>query len=50
MYVSAATMIGAEPGDAQEHAYTEIVDALRVNGSAPTADIEELWRRIAFRS
>ncbi|WP_230781698.1 type II toxin-antitoxin system HipA family toxin [Sphingomonas sp. Leaf37] len=48
MYVSAATMIGAEPGDAQEHAYTEIVDALRVNGSAPTADIEELWRRIAF--
>ncbi|MBP2275930.1 serine/threonine-protein kinase HipA [Sphingomonas sp. BE137] len=48
MYVSAATMIGAEPGDAQEHAYTEIVDALRVHGSAPTADIEELWRRIAF--
>ena len=48
MYVSAATMIGAEPGDAQEHAYTEIVDALRVNGSSPTVDIEELWRRIAF--
>lgn len=48
MYVSAATMIGAEPGDPQEHAYTEIVDALRVNGASPTIDIEELWRRVAF--
>lgn len=48
MYVSAATMLGAEPGDHGEHAYTEIVDALRQNGAAPQADIEELWRRIAF--
>ena len=48
MYVSAATMLGAEPGDPGEHAYTEIVDALRQNGTTPTADIEELWRRIAF--
>lgn len=48
MYVSAATMLGAELGGADEHSYTEIVDALRVNGAAPTADIEELWRRIAF--
>lgn len=48
MYISAATMLGAEPGDHGEHAYTEIVDALRQNGAAPQADSEELWRRMAF--
>jgi serine/threonine-protein kinase HipA len=48
MYVSAATMLGAEPGDHAEHGYTEIVDALRRYGHEPLADIEELWRRIAF--
>ncbi len=48
MYVSAATMIGAKPGDADEHSYAEIVDALRQYGAQPAADIEELWRRIAF--
>jgi serine/threonine-protein kinase HipA len=48
MYISAATMLGAEPGDHGEHAYTEIVDALRQNGASPQADIEELWRRMAF--
>ena len=48
MYVSAATMLGAESGDPGEHAYTEIVDALRRYGASPKADIEELWRRIAF--
>jgi len=48
MYMSAATMLGAEPGDPGEHSYTEIVDALRQNGAQPAADIEELWRRIAF--
>jgi len=48
MYVSAATMIGAEAGDPGEHAYTELVDALRQHGATPSADIEELWRRIAF--
>lgn len=48
MYVSAATMLGAEPGDAHEHAYTEIVDALRQHGADPRSDSEELWRRIAF--
>lgn len=46
MYVSAATMLGAEPAD--EHAYTDIVDALRQHGAAPDADAEELWRRIVF--
>ena len=48
MYNSAATMLGTEPGDHGEHAYTEIVDALRQHGASPNADIEELWRRIAF--
>ncbi len=48
MYVSAATMLGAEPGDHGEHSYTEIADALRRYGYEPQADIEELWRRIAF--
>lgn len=48
MYVSAATMLGAEPADSGEHSYTEIVDALRQYGSQPAADIEQLWRRIAF--
>lgn len=48
MYVSAATMLGAETGDAGEHAYTEIADALRRHGARTQADIDELWRRIAF--
>lgn len=48
MYVSAATMLGAEPADPGEHSYTEIVDALRQYGSHAAADIEQLWRRIAF--
>ena len=48
MYVSAATMIGAEPTEPGEHSYTEIADALRQHGVQAAADIEELWRRIAF--
>jgi serine/threonine-protein kinase HipA len=48
MYVSAATMLGAEPGDPGEHTYTEIVDAIRTYGATAQADIDELWRRIAF--
>lgn len=48
MYVSAATMLDAEPVDPGEHSYTQIVDALRQYGSRAAADIEQLWRRIAF--
>lgn len=48
MYVSAATMLGADVDGAIERTYTEIVDALRQHGARPQADIEELWRRIAF--
>ncbi len=47
LYISAATMLGVEP-DEGEHSYTELVDALRQNGGRPGADIEELWRRMAF--
>jgi serine/threonine-protein kinase HipA len=48
MYVSAATMLGVEVTEPEEHTYTEIVDAIRVHGGSAQADIEELWRRIAF--
>jgi serine/threonine-protein kinase HipA len=48
MYVSAATFLGVEAGGGQEHSYAEMVDALRVNGAAVQADIEEIWRRMAF--
>lgn len=47
-YVSAATMLGADPAEPGEHTYTELVDALRRYGSQPNDDIEQLWRRIAF--
>ena len=47
-YVSAATLLGVDPAGSQEHFYTEMVDALRVNGVSPHSDIEELWRRMAF--
>jgi serine/threonine-protein kinase HipA len=48
MYVSAATMLGVEVAEPEEHTYTEIVDAIRVHGADAQSDIEELWRRIAF--
>lgn len=48
MYISSATMLGVERMDPADHSYTEIVDAIRVHGAEPQADIEELWRRIAF--
>lgn len=47
LYVSAATLLGVEPGG-PDHFYTEIVDAIRMHGAAAQADIEELWRRMAF--
>jgi serine/threonine-protein kinase HipA len=48
MYVSAATMLGVGATEPEEHSYTEIVDAIRVHGADAQANIEELWRRIAF--
>jgi hypothetical protein len=48
MYVSAATLLGADSGETRDHFYTEIVDAIRVHGADSQSDIEELWRRMAF--
>jgi serine/threonine-protein kinase HipA len=48
MYLSAATMLGVEAAGPDDHTYTEIVDAIRVNGADAQVDIEELWRRIAY--
>lgn len=48
LYASAATMMGVERGDGQDHAYTVIVDAIRVHCAHAQEDIDELWRRIAF--
>ena len=48
MYISAATMLGVERTDPNEHSYTEIVDVIRMYGAEVQADIDELWRRIAF--
>src|SRR5580658_3303719 len=48
MYISAATMLGVDTSDPTEHTYTEIVDAIRQHGADAQADIEQLWRRIAF--
>jgi serine/threonine-protein kinase HipA len=47
-YVSAATLLGVDPADSQEHSYTEMADALRIHGAEVQLDLEELWRRIAF--
>lgn len=48
MYISAATLLGADTTDPAEHTYTEIIDGMRQHGADAQADIEELWRRIAF--
>ena len=47
-YISAATLLGADPDDSQEHFYSEIVDGLRIHGADPQSDTEELWRRMAY--
>lgn len=48
MYISAATMLGVDKTTPGEHSYTELVDAIRTHGAAAQADIDELFRRIAF--
>ena len=48
MYVSAATLLGIEAAEPDDHSYAEIVDAIRQHGAKTQHDIEELWRRIAF--
>jgi serine/threonine-protein kinase HipA len=48
MYISAATMLGVDNGDLNNHYYTQLVDLIRRYGSNTQKDIEELWRRIGF--
>lgn len=48
LYISAATLLGADTADPVEHSYTEIIDGMRQHGANAQLDIEELWRRIAF--
>jgi serine/threonine-protein kinase HipA len=47
-YASAATLLSVDTTAPGEHAYTEIVDAIRAHGATVQRDIEELFRRIAF--
>lgn len=47
-YISAATLLGVDPSEGADHAYTEVVDAMRVHGADVPRDLDELWRRIAF--
>lgn len=45
-FLSARSLIGA--GDDAARDYLELVDALTAHGSDVRADLDELWRRIAF--
>ncbi len=46
-YQSAASLLQA-PRDAEDRSYTDIVDAIRALGHAPTRDVRQLWRRLVF--
>jgi serine/threonine-protein kinase HipA len=45
-YLSAMSMLQATDGD--RRSYVEIADLLREHGAATTADLPQLWRRLAF--
>jgi len=45
-YISAMTLL--QGSDGTHHDYIEIAEALAEHGSAASADLEQLWRRIAF--
>jgi serine/threonine-protein kinase HipA len=45
-FLSAMSMLGASDNDT--HSYLEFVDALRLYGASPKADMHLLWRRIVF--
>lgn len=45
-YQSAATLLQASRQE--ERSYTEIADAIRAHGHAPTLDVQQLWRRLVF--
>lgn len=48
LFVSSATLMALPAGDTGEHSYAEIADVIRQKSADATADLEELWRRIAF--
>ncbi|MHB1596539.1 MAG: type II toxin-antitoxin system HipA family toxin [Streptosporangiaceae bacterium] len=45
-YVSAMTMLEARDGD--QRSYLEIADVIEQRSQSATADLRQLWRRIAF--
>lgn len=45
-YLSAMSLIGAQDGEHRD--YVEVAEALAEVGAAPAADLEQLWRRVAF--
>lgn len=45
-YQSAASLL--QSSREEERSYTEIADAIRSYGHAPTRDVRQLWRRMAF--
>lgn len=45
-YLSAASLLQASREE--DRAYTEIADAIRAHGHAPTQDVRQLWRRMLF--
>lgn len=46
-YASAMTMLGAQDGE-ENHSYLEIAEWLAANSADATADLRELWGRMAF--
>jgi len=45
-YISAQTMLDSPTAD--NRAYTEIADAIRINGAAPKSDLANLFQRVLF--
>ena len=45
-YLSAASMLQASRHE--DHAYTEVVDAMRARCADPVADARQFWRRLVF--
>lgn len=45
-FASAQALLGAAPDSF--HSYLEVADILNEDGSAPTQDLEELWKRMIF--
>ena len=45
-FLSAMSMLGAT--DHETRSYLEIADAIQRHGAVPTADLQELWRRMVF--